>query len=348
MLRRRAGDEILGVAGEMDPASLPRGPEELLADGLHEAAVVVADDETDAGQAALDEPSDEWRPGAALVVARRRARDRGPGARRCARPRPRRGRPSSTTRPPSRTLTYVASSQRYGYARRRASGSGTPRPRRRGRRRSGSPRSGSSRRSRGPRRDPRPGGCRRRRRTPPGRPRGGPARPAGAGSSRLGKYEPSRTRGIARPIVPTRVSQRRSRYPFRFVRRRSGCALALGGAGELGDLGLHHRLGEHPDALAQEVDVSLGDRLAHRVEHGHPVLGHRGLPLVVGSSVQRREDDAMAALGQPVRLLHQSGTQPRVGGSRDRGLGCRRLATAPATRSGDRRPRDVAPPLCCS
>lgn len=42
------------------------------------------------------------------------------------------------------------------------------------------------------------------------------------GSSRLGKYEPSRTRGTARSIVPTRVSQRRSRYPLRWVRRCSG------------------------------------------------------------------------------------------------------------------------------
>ena len=47
------------------------------------------------------------------------------------------------------------------------------------------------------------------------------------GSSRLGKYEPSRTLGIARPIVPTRVSQRRSRYPFRFVSRRSGARSPL-------------------------------------------------------------------------------------------------------------------------
>ena len=59
-------------------------------------------------------------------------------------------------------------------------------------------------------------------------------------------------------------------------------ALALGHAGELGHLGLHDRLGEHAHALAQEVDVALGDRLAHRLEHGHPVLGHRGSLRVVG------------------------------------------------------------------
>jgi hypothetical protein len=34
--------------------------------------------------------------------------------------------------------------------------------------------------------------------------------------------------------------------------------LALGQPGQFADLGLHHRLSEHPDALAQEVDVALG------------------------------------------------------------------------------------------
>ena len=38
----------------------------------------------------------------------------------------------------------------------------------------------------------------------------------------LGKYVPSRSLGICRSIVPTRVSERRSRYPLRWVRRRSG------------------------------------------------------------------------------------------------------------------------------
>jgi hypothetical protein len=55
-------------------------------------------------------------------------------------------------------------------------------------------------------------------------------------------------------------------------------ALTLGHARELGDLSLHDRLREHPNALAQDVDVSLGGCLAERVEHGHAVLGHRGGP----------------------------------------------------------------------
>ena len=44
----------------------------------------------------------------------------------------------------------------------------------------------------------------------------------------MGRYEPSRTRGTARSIVPTRVSQRRSRYPLRCVSRRSGSRSPLG------------------------------------------------------------------------------------------------------------------------
>ncbi len=56
----------------------------------------------------------------------------------------------------------------------------------------------------------------------------------------------------------------------------------MGEAGELGHLGFHDRLGEHPHAFTQEVLVALGDRLAHRVQHGHPVLGHLGVLRVVG------------------------------------------------------------------
>ena len=40
-------------------------------DRLDDAAVRVADDEPDAGEAALEEPPHEARPGVALVVARR-------------------------------------------------------------------------------------------------------------------------------------------------------------------------------------------------------------------------------------------------------------------------------------
>jgi hypothetical protein len=73
-----------------------------------------------------------------------------------------------------------------------------------------------------------------------------------------------------------------------------GCPLAVGDSGQLGHLGLHRRLGEDPDPLAEEVGVALGPRLAQQVEHGHPVIGHHVLLLVVGLLSQRREDDAMA------------------------------------------------------
>src|SRR5680860_1687864 len=66
-----ARHERLGIAREVDPASLPRRTEERLADGGDEAAMGVADDQPDASQAALDEPPQERRPGIALVVAGR-------------------------------------------------------------------------------------------------------------------------------------------------------------------------------------------------------------------------------------------------------------------------------------
>src|SRR6266852_9519481 len=65
-----ARDEVLGVARAVDPTALPRRSEELLPEGLDQAAMVVADDEPDTGQAALDERADERRPGRSLVVAR--------------------------------------------------------------------------------------------------------------------------------------------------------------------------------------------------------------------------------------------------------------------------------------
>ncbi len=67
---------------------------------------------------------------------------------------------------------------------------------------------------------------------------------------------------------------------------------------------LHDGLGEHAHALAEEVDVAIRDRLADRVEHGHPVVGHCGLPSCRRLQIQRREDDAVAVL-VPAPLLHQ-------------------------------------------
>jgi hypothetical protein len=55
-------------------------------------------------------------------------------------------------------------------------------------------------------------------------------------------------------------------------------ALAVGHPGELGHLGFHDRLGEHPHTLAQDIDVTVGRRPAERLEQGHIVVGHRGGP----------------------------------------------------------------------
>jgi hypothetical protein len=54
-------------------------------------------------------------------------------------------------------------------------------------------------------------------------------------------------------------------------------ALALGHPGELADLGLHDRLGQRAHALAQEVNITVGARLAQQLEQAHPVVGHRGV-----------------------------------------------------------------------
>ena len=52
---RAAGHEVLGVAGEVHATPLPGRAQELLADRLDEARMVVADDQADTLQPALDE-----------------------------------------------------------------------------------------------------------------------------------------------------------------------------------------------------------------------------------------------------------------------------------------------------
>jgi hypothetical protein len=66
----RAGHELLGVAGEVDPAALPGRAEERLVERLDQPGMVVADDQADAAEAAGDERAQEARPGRSLVVAR--------------------------------------------------------------------------------------------------------------------------------------------------------------------------------------------------------------------------------------------------------------------------------------
>jgi hypothetical protein len=61
-----------------------------------------------------------------------------------------------------------------------------------------------------------------------------------------------------------------------------GRSFTLGNAGEFGHFGFHHALGKQVHGLTQEVSVALFDRLANALEQSHAVVGHRGVPFVVG------------------------------------------------------------------
>ena len=69
-----------------------------------------------------------------------------------------------------------------------------------------------------------------------------------------------------------------------------GAALAVGGASLRGDLGLHHRLGEHRDGLAQEVEVTPGRLLAQQLQQVHALPDHRSPP---SCSLDLHEDGAV-------------------------------------------------------
>ena len=64
-----------------------------------------------------------------------------------------------------------------------------------------------------------------------------------------------------------------------------GRSLTLGHARELGHFGFHDALREQMHSLTQEVAVTLFDRLANAIEQSHAVVGHRGVPFVVGFSL---------------------------------------------------------------
>ena len=67
-------------------------------------------------------------------------------------------------------------------------------------------------------------------------------------------------------------------------------ALAVAGAHLPGDLGLHHRLGQHRDRLAQEVDVTPGRLLAQQLQQVHALPDHRSPP---SCSLDLHEDGAV-------------------------------------------------------
>ncbi len=54
-----------------------------------------------------------------------------------------------------------------------------------------------------------------------------------------------------------------------------GAPLVGGGADLVRDLGLHHRLGEHPDAFSERIDVVLLEQLADERRDVHAGRGHR-------------------------------------------------------------------------
>ena len=80
-------------------------------------------------------------------------------------------------------------------------------------------------------------------------------------------------------------------------------ALAVAGADLRGDLGLHHRLGEHRDRLTQEVEVTPGCLLAEQLQQVHAFPDHRSPP---SCSSDLHEDGAV------VFYVHSSPT-PRPG-----------------------------------
>ena len=142
------------------------------------------------------------------------------------------------------------------------------------------------------------------------------------GSSRDGKYEPSRTRGIgevdrAHPGVPAPLA-----VPVAVGQAALRVALALGQPGELGHLGLHDRLGEDADALAQEVDVALGARLAHRSRARPSCPRPSWCSPCRRFSLQRREDDAVAASVHGPRCYTKSGDTTEAGSPSPGCRGC--------------------------
>lgn len=267
----------------MDPAALPGRAQKLLVDGLDQPSMVVADDQPDTGQTTFDEATDEGRPGRALVVARGELEPDDPplaavrdGGRHEGR---HRGHPAGLA---DLDIRGVEPQVRIALVGQRAVAErldlGVER--------------GADAADLAPAE------------------RGDAERvdevldPARADAQHVGLLD-DRQEGPLGP--PARFEQRREVRPVadprdgQFERAHPGVpaplavavpagqpalriAFAVRHPGEPCHLGFHHRLGQHPHTLAQEIDVAVGDRLAHRLEHGHPVLGHRGVPPCRGFS----------------------------------------------------------------
>lgn len=107
--------------------------------------------------------------------------------------------------------------------------------------------------------------------------------------------------------LPTRVFQRRSWYPLRYVSRSAGLRAPLATPVSSLTSSLHYRPGE-------QADPSSGSRRchprapAHRVEHGHPVLDHRcHLSRTLRNCEARRSGVYRAGTGRGIRSLARCG-----------------------------------------
>jgi hypothetical protein len=275
--RGAPGHERLGIPGEVDPAALPCSTEERRPDGRDEAPVGVADDEPDAGQATLDEPAQERPPGVSLVVAGGELEPEDPAFPGGRHPdRDEGGHADDKTTVADLDVRGIEKQVRIALVGERAAPEGGDLGIEGG--------ADPAHLAPGEVRDPErfdevlhPAGADAGHvRLLDDREEGPLGPPSWLEQARevravvdLGDREPDRAdAGVPAALaIPVPVRQPAVRG-----------TLAFGGAGELGDLGLHDRLGQHPDPFAQDVDVPLGARLAQHVEHGHPVLGHRDLP----------------------------------------------------------------------
>src|SRR5581483_3038483 len=87
------------------------------------------------------------------------------------------------------------------------------------------------------------------------------------------------------------------------------CALVRRGLELLGDLSVHHGLGQHPDTLAQKVDLAISARLAEQLQECHRhFVGHRRGPPHRCLSNSMRTTRWPAASTRP--FTHLSGHYP--------------------------------------
>ena len=97
-----------------------------------------------------------------------------------------------------------------------------------------------------------------------------------------------------------------------------GAPLVGRGTDLAGDLGLHHRLGEHPDAFTQQIHVVFLEQLADERRDVHPGGGHRPSSLTV---LSMRMAVAIYVTGISTPELHLE-SPPLLGTLTTGGQGC--------------------------